>query len=97
MASLSYLWPHPKPLSPEGVASPLSPSYNRSYSLLMQEMPFKPSMFGTTVEELFEFEKQKFPERHSFKPGHVWIPWVVEVLVETVLKLNGPQTEGIFR
>eukprot|EP00731_Ephydatia_muelleri_P012605 Em0006g1499a len=62
-----------------------------------KEMPFKPSMFGTTVEELFEFEKQKFPERHSFKPGHVWIPWVVEVLVETVLKLNGPQTEGIFR
>ena len=54
-------------------------------------------MFGTTLEELFEFEKEQFSGRHPMKPGHVWIPWVVEVLVESVLKLNGPQTEGIFR
>ena len=56
----------------------------------MQDAPFNPSMFGTSLEDIIEMEAAKFPDRKG-------IPWVVEVLVETVLKLNGPQTEGIFR
>ena len=36
-----------------------------------------------------ELQKDKFPD-HT-------LPWVIEALTDTVLKLNGPQTEGIFR
>ena len=28
---------------------------------------------------------------------HLKIPWVVVLLTETVLRLGGPHTEGIFR
>ena len=54
-----------------------------------QEAPFHPSMFGTLLEDVMELQGEKFPG-HSF-------PWVVEALTDAVLKLNGPQTEGIFR
>jgi len=46
-------------------------------------------MFGTLLEDVMELQSEKFPG-HSF-------PWVVEALTDAVLKLNGPQTEGIFR
>ena len=36
-----------------------------------------------------ELQKDKFPD-HT-------LPWVIEALTDAVLKLNGPQTEGIFR
>ena len=55
----------------------------------LQEAPFNPSMFGTTVEEVLEMQE-------DIKP-HLKIPWVVVILTETVLRLSGPQTEGIFR
>ena len=57
---------------------------------ILQDAPFNPSMFGTSLDDIIEMEDEKFPNRKR-------IPWVVEVLVETVLRLNGPQTEGIFR
>ena len=46
-------------------------------------------MFGTTVEEVMEMQEDLKPD--------LKIPWVVVILTETVLRLNGPLTEGIFR
>jgi len=54
----------------------------------LQEAPFNPSMFSTTVEEVMEMQEE-------IKP-YLKIPWVVIILTETVLRLNGPRTEGIF-
>ena len=54
-----------------------------------QDAPFNPSMFGTTLEDVMELQSAKFPD-HT-------LPWVIEALTDAVLKLNGPQTEGIFR
>ena len=54
-----------------------------------QAAPFNPSMFGTTLEDVMELQSAKFPD-HT-------LPWVIEALTDAVLKLNGPQTEGIFR
>lgn len=46
-------------------------------------------MFGTSIEEVMEMQKEKFP-------GHR-MPWVVQALVDAVVELEGPSTEGIFR
>ena len=46
-------------------------------------------MFGTTLEEVMDLQKEKFPEHH--------LPWVVTILTDAVLQLKGPLTEGIFR
>lgn len=46
-------------------------------------------MFGTTLEDVMELQKEKFPDLR--------LPWVVTILADTVLQLSGPQTEGIFR
>jgi hypothetical protein len=46
-------------------------------------------MFGTTLEEVIELQKDKFPDHQ--------LPWVVSILADAVLQLRGPQTEGIFR
>ena len=46
-------------------------------------------MFGTSLEEVMEMQKEKFPEYR--------MPWVVQALVDAVLQLQGPSTEGIFR
>ena len=54
-----------------------------------QQQPFHPSMFGTTLEEVMELQKEKFPD--------LQLPWVVTALTDAVLQLSGPQTEGIFR
>ncbi|XP_030374163.1 filaggrin [Scaptodrosophila lebanonensis] len=47
------------------------------------------SMFGNTLSEVMELQKDKFP-------GHK-LPWIQTTLSEHVFLLNGKQTEGIFR
>ncbi|KAH8295409.1 hypothetical protein KR018_010941, partial [Drosophila ironensis] len=47
------------------------------------------SMFGNTLNEVMELQKEKFPFRK--------LPWIQTTLSEHVLLLNGKQTEGIFR
>ncbi len=48
-----------------------------------------PSMFGATLEEVMAMQRTRFPERR--------LPWIQTILSEEVLRLNGSQTEGIFR
>ncbi|XP_019635329.1 PREDICTED: LOW QUALITY PROTEIN: rho GTPase-activating protein 39-like [Branchiostoma belcheri] len=50
---------------------------------------FNPSMFGTTLEEIMEMQKDRFPD--------YTLPWIQTVLSEEVLRLQGTETEGIFR
>ncbi|XP_069674699.1 uncharacterized protein RhoGAP93B isoform X2 [Periplaneta americana] len=50
---------------------------------------FRPSMFGNTLEEVMALQKERFPHRK--------LPWVQSTLSEEVLRLQGAQTEGIFR
>ncbi|KFM66310.1 Rho GTPase-activating protein 39, partial [Stegodyphus mimosarum] len=50
---------------------------------------FRPSMFGNLLEEVMALQKNKYPNRS--------LPWIQTTLSEAVLKLNGAQTEGIFR
>ncbi|XP_053969939.1 filaggrin-2 isoform X1 [Anastrepha ludens] len=47
------------------------------------------SMFGNTIAEVMDLQKDKFPFRK--------LPWIQTTLSEHVLLLNGKQTEGIFR
>ncbi|XP_030565872.1 filaggrin [Drosophila novamexicana] len=47
------------------------------------------SMFGNTLSEVMDLQKDKFPLRK--------LPWIQTTLSEHVLLLNGKQTEGIFR
>ncbi|XP_014258422.1 rho GTPase-activating protein 39 isoform X2 [Cimex lectularius] len=50
---------------------------------------FRPSMFGSTLEEVMELQKGRFP--------HYKLPWVQTTLSDEVLRLQGTHTEGIFR
>ncbi|XP_063400615.1 rho GTPase-activating protein 39-like isoform X3 [Mytilus trossulus] len=50
---------------------------------------FNPSMFGSTLEEILALQCERFPDRK--------LPWLQTTLSEEVLRLNGAQTEGIFR
>ncbi|XP_029634196.1 uncharacterized protein LOC115209795 isoform X3 [Octopus sinensis] len=50
---------------------------------------FYPSMFGSVLVDVMLMQKEKFPERR--------LPWIQTTLSEEVLRLNGAQTEGIFR
>ncbi|XP_055934891.1 uncharacterized protein LOC129964195 [Argiope bruennichi] len=50
---------------------------------------FRPSMFGNTLEEVMTLQKKRYPNYR--------LPWIQTTLSETVLRLNGAQTEGIFR
>uniref|UniRef100_A0A0A9XYD1 Rho GTPase-activating protein 39 n=1 Tax=Lygus hesperus TaxID=30085 RepID=A0A0A9XYD1_LYGHE len=50
---------------------------------------FRPSMFGSTLEEVMEMQKSRFP--------HYKLPWVQTTLSDEVLRLQGTHTEGIFR
>lgn len=50
---------------------------------------FRPSMFGNLLEEVMALQENKYPNRK--------LPWIQTTLSEAVLKLNGAQTEGIFR
>ena len=58
--------------------------------LFVQNTPFHPSMFGTSLEEVMELQKKIVPESQK-------LPWVVQALVKAVVELEGPSTEGIFR
>lgn len=46
-------------------------------------------MFGNTLQEVMELQKERFPDRQ--------LPWVQVTLSEQVLLMGGKQTEGIFR
>ena len=59
---------------------------NFSYS---QNSVFRNVMFGVSIEEIMLQQKERFPDRK--------LPWVQTCLSEEVLRLNGAQTEGIFR
>lgn len=50
---------------------------------------FRPSMFGSRLEEVMALQRDRFPDR--------CLPWVQTTLSEAVLRLHGAQTEGIFR
>ncbi|KAK9500269.1 hypothetical protein O3M35_001558 [Rhynocoris fuscipes] len=50
---------------------------------------FRPSMFGSTLEEVMALQKGRFP--------HYKLPWVQTTLSDEVLRLQGTHTEGIFR
>ncbi|KAG8200429.1 hypothetical protein JTE90_000512 [Oedothorax gibbosus] len=50
---------------------------------------FRPSMFGNSLDEVMALQRKRYPNYS--------LPWVQTTLSETVLQLNGAQTEGIFR
>lgn len=50
---------------------------------------FRPSMFGSTLQEIMLMQKERYPDNK--------LPWVQTTLSEEVLRLGGAQTEGIFR
>lgn len=50
---------------------------------------FRPSLFGNTIIEVIDLQKERFP--------HHKLPWVQTTLSDLILKLRGDQTEGIFR
>lgn len=50
---------------------------------------FRPSMFGSTLQEVMCLQKERFP--------HYKLPWVQTTLSDEILRLQGTQTEGIFR
>ncbi|XP_065079241.1 uncharacterized protein RhoGAP93B isoform X2 [Ochlerotatus camptorhynchus] len=54
-----------------------------------REQIFRDSMFGNTLGEVMELQKDKYPD--------LQLPWIQTTLSQQVLLLNGKQTEGIFR
>jgi len=46
-------------------------------------------MFGNTLSEIMLMQRDRYPERR--------LPWIQTALSDEVLRLNGHQTEGIFR
>lgn len=50
---------------------------------------FYPSMFGTSLEELMEFQADKFPA--------LKVPWVEHTLISMILETGGEKSEGLFR
>ncbi|KAK4306479.1 hypothetical protein Pmani_021704 [Petrolisthes manimaculis] len=50
---------------------------------------FRASMFGGTIEEVMALQVDRYPHRR--------LPWVQTTLSEEVLRLQGTNTEGIFR
>jgi hypothetical protein len=55
----------------------------------LQAAPFHPSMFGNTLEDAMELQKEKFPNSE--------LPWIVTTLCEKMLVLGALETEGVFR
>ncbi|XP_063227611.1 uncharacterized protein LOC134533847 isoform X2 [Bacillus rossius redtenbacheri] len=70
-----------------GKKSPRKPTVDEIDQARLQI--FRPSMFGNTLEEVMALQKERFP--------HKKLPWVQSTLSEEVLRLQGAQTEGIFR
>lgn len=54
-----------------------------------QQQIFNPSMFGNLLQEVMDNQAAKYPD--------LKLPWVLTNLAEQVLRLDGHQTEGIFR
>jgi len=54
-----------------------------------KEAPFKPSVFGETLQDIMSVQEQKNPQMK--------IPVIMDFLAKAVLELNGCHTEGIFR
>jgi len=54
-----------------------------------KEAPFKPSVFGETLQDIMIVQEQKAP--------NLKIPLIMDFLAKSVLELNGCHTEGIFR
>uniref|UniRef100_A0A6A7G4P9 Rho GTPase-activating protein 39 n=1 Tax=Hirondellea gigas TaxID=1518452 RepID=A0A6A7G4P9_9CRUS len=50
---------------------------------------FRVSMFGSTLTEVMQLQRDRYPHRR--------LPWVQTALSEEVLRLQGTNTEGIFR
>ncbi|XP_043206296.1 rho GTPase-activating protein 39-like isoform X2 [Amphibalanus amphitrite] len=50
---------------------------------------FRCSMYGSTLQEVMGIQRDRFPHRR--------LPWIITTLTEEVLRLQGAQTEGIFR
>ena len=50
---------------------------------------FRPSMFGGTLSETMEVQRDRFP--------HLRLPWILTTVADQILRLNGTGTEGIFR
>ena len=50
---------------------------------------FRPSMFGGTLQEILDIQKEKFPNRR--------LPWILTTLTDQIVALSGLSTEGIFR
>ena len=47
------------------------------------------SHFGGSLDDVMGMQKKRYPDRK--------LPWIQTTLSEEVLRLNGAQTEGIFR
>lgn len=62
---------------------------NELIVLFLQKSIFHPSNFGGTLEDIMQIQRDRFPDRQ--------LPWIQTTLSEEVLRLNGVQTEGIFR
>ena len=56
---------------------------------LLQKSIFQPSMFGSNLDDILLMQKERYPDRK--------LPWIQTILSEEVLRLDGAQTEGIFR
>ena len=50
---------------------------------------FLDSMFGNTLEEVMQLQRERFPNRQ--------LPWLQTMLSEQVVLMGGKETEGIFR
>ena len=50
---------------------------------------FRDSMFGNTLEEVMQLQRERFPNRQ--------LPWLQTMLSEQVVLMGGKETEGIFR
>ena len=50
---------------------------------------FRPSMFGGTLLEILDIQKDKYPSRR--------LPWILTTLTDQIISLSGMSTEGIFR
>ncbi|XP_052127072.1 uncharacterized protein LOC113213923 isoform X4 [Frankliniella occidentalis] len=70
-----------------GKRSPRKPSVEEIDQARIQI--FRPSMFGNTLQEVMQVQRERFPHRK--------LPWVQTALSEEVLRLDGARTEGIFR
>ncbi|OQV12646.1 Rho GTPase-activating protein 39 [Hypsibius exemplaris] len=50
---------------------------------------FHPSMFGNSLEDVMQLQRERFPDRK--------LPWIQTVLSDEIRRLHGLRTEGIFR